>query len=225
MTELSRNVRLVLVDDHPIFLAGMASLVSDTPGLDLTGQAMTGTAAYRVIKETCPDVAVIDIALPEITGTMLAAKLSTESSSVKLIILTAHEERAYIQQSIDAGVKGYVLKRSAAENLIHAIRAVVSGGFYLDPVLAGRFLSPSVRRVRDLGMNCGTPVQSSLTTREAEVLKFIALGYTNKEIAAMISVTMKSIETYKSRACEKLHLHARTQIVRYAAIQGWLNLA
>jgi DNA-binding NarL/FixJ family response regulator len=149
--------------------------------------------------------------MPELNGIVLSRRLAKEAASVKILILTLHEDRAYLRQAIDAGVCGYVLKRSAAEGLVRAIRAVVTGGLYVDPAIANRLFDSTSRQ--------GTGPRSG----EGDVLKLVALGYTNKEIARQLDIGVKSVETYKSRGVEKLGLKTRAEIVRYASAQGWLS--
>jgi DNA-binding NarL/FixJ family response regulator len=133
------------------------------------------------------------------------------------MVLTLHEDRAYLKQALDAGVRGYVLKRSAAENLIHGIRAVLCGGLYVDPAIANRMFDDAPLRGRSV-----KGAMPELTGREAEVLKLAAHGLANKEIARRLDIGAKSVETYKARATEKLGLKTRAEIVRYASAQGWL---
>jgi DNA-binding NarL/FixJ family response regulator len=148
---------------------------------------------------------------------MLSRRVAEEMPSVRLLVLTLHEDRAYLRQALDAGVRGYVLKRGAAENLVQAIRAVVVGGLYVDPAIANGLLKVAPRRNGRL--DAGVP---DLTLREAEVLKLVALGFTNKEIAHRLDVSVKSAETYKARGVDKLGLKTRAALVRYASAQGWL---
>jgi len=138
---------------------------------------------------------------------------------VRLVVLTLHEDRAYLKQALDSGVRGYVLKRSAAENLVQAIRAVVIGGLYVDPAIAHRMFDATPRRA---GRGCETVAAADLTDRETDVLKQAALGFSNKDIARSLDIGIKSVETYKLRGAEKLGLKTRAEIVRYAAAQGWL---
>jgi DNA-binding NarL/FixJ family response regulator len=174
---VSANTRIVLADDHPIVLNGLRNLIKAECDLDLVGEAATGIEALRVIRETRPDVAVLDISMPELNGIMLSRRVTEEVPSVRLLVLTLHEDRAYLRQALDAGVRGYVLKRAAAENLVQAVRAVVAGGLYIDPAIANSMFKLAPRRSAR-PIDCGVP---DLTLREAEVLKLVALGFTNKE--------------------------------------------
>jgi DNA-binding NarL/FixJ family response regulator len=210
--------RIVLADDHPVVLNGLRNLIQAEDDLDLVGEASTGLAALKVIREQRPDVAVVDISMPELNGIMLSRRIAEEMPSIRLLVLTLHEDRAYLKQALEAGVLGYVLKRSAAENLVQAIRAVVIGALYVDPAIADRMSDPSPKRAGRLKEGGA----SGLTDREAEVLKLAALGFTNKEIACRLAIGVKSVETYKARGGEKLGLKTRAALVRYASAQGWL---
>lgn len=214
-----RSTKVVLADDHPIFLAGLRALILAEDGMELVGEASSGAAALHVIREKLPDVAVLDITMPGLDGIALARRLSKECPTVRVLILTLHENRSYFNQALQAGVRGYVLKRTAAETLLSAIRAVFVGGLYLDPAMARVFETRHGRTSRSAKMDG----QAELTEREREVLKLIALGQTNKEIARQFDVSVKTIETYKHRGAEKLGLTTRAEIVRYASAQGWLS--
>jgi DNA-binding NarL/FixJ family response regulator len=216
---MSVKLRVVLADDHPIVLDGLRGLIAAQEDLELVGEATNGLAALRIIKDQKPDLAVIDISMPELNGIALGRRLAAELPAAKLLVLTLHEDRAYLKQALGAGIRGYILKRSAAENLIQAIRAVLTGGLYVDPAIAGQVFQSAARNA---GRSRGTPAALDLTEREAEVLKLVALGFTNKEIARRLDVSVKSIETYRARGSEKLEIKTRAELVRYAAAQGWL---
>jgi DNA-binding NarL/FixJ family response regulator len=215
---MSGKTRIILADDHPIVLNGLRNLVQAEADLDLVGEASSGAAALNLIRETTPDVAVIDISMPELNGIALTRRLANEMPSVRVLVLTLHEDLAFVRQAVQAGVRGYVLKRSAAECLIQAIHAVVAGGVYVDPAVANRMIGANQKRWRHTNA-----VGPDLTEREAGVLKLVALGFTNKEIARQLDVGVKSIETYKARGAAKLGLKTRAELVRYASGQGWLT--
>jgi len=213
------KTRIILSDDHPIVLAGLRNLIEAADDLELVGEATDGLAAFRLIREVQPDIAVVDISMPALNGIRLARRVAEEVPSVRVMMLTLHEDRAYLKQALEAGVRGYVLKRSAAENLIHAIRAVVVGGLYVDPAIVDRMFDGQCNRAARPGADTELP---QLTARETEVLRLSAVGFSNKEIAQQVDVGVKSIETYKARGLEKLGLKTRAELVRYAAAQGWL---
>jgi DNA-binding NarL/FixJ family response regulator len=215
------KTRIVLADDHPIVLDGLRNLVRAEPDFELVGEAAGGLAALKVIRDKRPDVAVLDISMPEINGIVLSRRLAGEMPGLRLLVLTLHEDRAYLNQALEAGVRGYVLKRSAVENLVHAIRAVMVGGTYVDPAIAGRVFDSKRANTKPSANKSAAP---ALTDREAAVLKMAAQGFTNKEIASRLDVGVKSVETYKARGLEKLGLRTRAELVRYASAQGWLEL-
>jgi DNA-binding NarL/FixJ family response regulator len=217
---VTEKIRIVLADDHPIVLDGLRNLIRAEPDFALVGEAASGLGALKIIREQRPDVAVFDISMPELNGIVLSRRLAGEMPALRLLILTLHEDRAYLNQALEAGVRGYVLKRSAVENLVQAIRAVLVGGLYIDPAIVGRVFESKQINKR-LAARKG--VAPALTDREADVLKMAALGFTNKEIASRLDVGVKSIETYKARGLEKLGLKTRAELVRYASGQGWLD--
>jgi DNA-binding NarL/FixJ family response regulator len=217
---VTEKTRIVLADDHPIVLDGLRNLIRAEPDFELVGEAASGLSALKIIREQHPDVAVLDISMPELNGIVLSRRLAGEMPALRLLILTLHEDRAYLNQALEAGVRGYVLKRSAVENLVQAIRAVLVGGLYIDPAIVGRVFESKQINKRQAARKGVAP---ALTDREADVLKMAALGFTNKEIASRLDVGVKSIETYKARGLEKLGLKTRAELVRYASGQGWLD--
>ena len=217
---MTEKIRIVLADDHPIVLDGLRNLIRAESDLELVGEATSGLSALKIIREQRPDVAVLDISMPELNGIVLSRRLAGEMPALRLLVLTLHEDRAYLNQALEAGVRGYVLKRSAVENLVQAIRAVLVGGLYIDPAIVGRVFESKQINKR---LAARKSVAPALTDREADVLKMAALGFTNKEIASRLDVGVKSIETYKARGLEKLGLKTRAELVRYASGQGWLD--
>jgi DNA-binding NarL/FixJ family response regulator len=217
---MTGKIRIVLADDHPIVLDGLRNLIRAEPDFELVGEAASGLSALKIIREQRPDVAVLDISMPELNGILLSRRLAGEMPALKLLVLTLHEDRAYLNQALEAGVRGYVLKRSAVENLVQAVRAVMVGGLYIDPAIVGRVFESKQINKR---LSARKGVSPALTDREADVLKMAALGFTNKEIASRLDVGVKSIETYKARGLEKLGLKTRAELVRYASGQGWLD--
>ena len=212
-------IRILIVDDHPVVLAGLNALIGADPDFLIVGEARDGRTALRMALELAPDVVVLDISLPEIHGIELVAALRAELPQVHLLILTVHEAIVYVRQLLERGVDGYLLKRSAADELPRAIHAVATGGLYLDPSIAGKVvgaLAPSA-----------APVESNqtekLSEREAYVLRLIASGYSNKEISSRLSISMNTVKSYKVRAMEKLGLSNLVEVVRYAAQQEWLR--
>ncbi|WP_342642042.1 response regulator transcription factor [Rhodoligotrophos ferricapiens] len=217
---MTTPIRTVIVDDHPVVVAGARALLATSDEIICVGDAGTGADALALIDQTNPDVAILDISLPDINGLQLTERILGEHSSTRIVIMTLYHTRSYVQRALQAGAKGYVQKCSAGENLLQAVRSVMLGGLFFDPPTALEMTSSAVESTPTNGKASGVV---ELTPREQDVLRMVALGYSNKEIAARANISIKSIETYKARATEKLQLHSRAQIVRYAIAQGWLN--
>lgn len=212
-------LRIFLADDHIVMREGLKSLVNAQSDMNVIGEADNGRTALLKAKELNPDIVVMDISMPEMNGIQATERLKHACQNIKVLILTAHDDTGYLRQLLEAGASGYVLKRVAAEELINAIRVVVAGGVYLDPTLAGKVVSGYVgtRRLR------GAPQCNKLSERETEVLRLVAWGYTNKEIASYLNLSVKTVETHKGNLMEKLDLKSRVEMVRYALRQGWLR--
>jgi DNA-binding NarL/FixJ family response regulator len=213
------ELRIVLADDHEVVRTGMRSLLDSTPGMTVVGEARDGAEAIARAAELRPDVMVMDVSMPVMDGAAATEQLSREHPDVKVLVLTAHDDRAHLARLLEAGAAGFVLKRAAADELVRAIRAVAAGGTYVDPLLAGHLLRGRARAA------AADPsvVTDPLSEREEEVLRRIAWGESNKEIAARLGISTKTVETYKARITEKLGLRSRTEMVRYALERGWLS--
>ena len=225
MTEVEREhesaamLRVVLADDHAVVREGLKALINGQPDMSVVGEAADGEAACLTTQALSPDVLVIDLSMPRLGGAEATARVRRECPDVKVLALTVHEERVYLTQLLRAGASGYVLKRAAAGELVRAIRAVASGAIYIDPAMAGSL----VEGYLDGQELAAQPARGPLSDRERDVLTRIAQGFSNKEIAAALGLSVKTVETYKGRMVEKLGLRSRVDIVRYAAQQGWLS--
>ncbi|MEA2176358.1 MAG: hypothetical protein QOD00_3950 [Blastocatellia bacterium] len=213
------KLRVFLADDHAVVREGLKSLVNAQPDMHVIGEAENGRAALSEASELLPDVVVMDVSMPELNGIDATGRLKQQCPQVKVLVLTMHEDKGYLRQLLKAGACGYVLKRAVAAELIHAIRTVAAGGVYLDPALTGKVIGSYIRRrsVED------ELRKTDLSERETEVLQLVAWGYSNKEMAHKLDISMRTVETYKARLMEKLEFHSRTDIVRYALHQGWLQ--
>lgn len=213
------KLRVMLADDHETVREGLKLLVNGQDDMEVIGEAGDGLEAVEHARALLPDVLVMDISMPRLNGLKATEKLKEVCPQVKVLTLSRHADDGYIQQLLRAGASGYVLKQSASSELIHAIRAVAAGGKYLDPKLAAKIMDTFSGRA---GALRGEP-KSSLSDRETEVLRHIALGYSNKEIAARLSLSVKTIEVHKANAMRKLNITSRIDLVRYAMFQGWLQ--
>lgn len=214
-----KKIRVLLADDHAIIREGLKTMINAQHDMTVVGEAENGRAALQRANELHPDVLVLDVSMPEATGAQVTERLTRSQPSVKVLALTIHDDKGYLRQLLKAGAVGYVLKRAAAEELIHALRTVASGGTYIDPSLADRVVGGYLRAHSATGQLR----HDGLSDREVDVLRLIAWGYSNKEIAGQLDISIRTVETYKTRLMDKLELHGRSEIVRYALQQGWLK--
>jgi DNA-binding NarL/FixJ family response regulator len=215
------TLRVLLVDDHPLVRGGLKALLESETDMSVVGEAEDGYSAISEAERLEPDVVVMDVSLPKLGGAEATQQIKKKRPEVKVLVLTALEERAYLPILLDAGASGYILKRAASSDLPRAIHAIAEGGLYLDPSMAAQVLPNAPRRSRSGEFVTGF----ELSEREAEVLRLIAQGHGSKEIATKLAVSARTIETYKTRAMEKLKLKNRADIVRYAMHRGWLQLS
>jgi DNA-binding NarL/FixJ family response regulator len=213
------ELRVFLADDHAVVREGLKALINAQTGMTVVGEAADGLSACEQIPSLRPDVVVMDVSMPGLSGSLATERLRRECPEVRVLALTVHEDKGYIRQLLAAGVAGYVLKRGAPEELIRAIQVVAAGGAYLDPVVAAKVVG-FVRRSPGEGT---ATVGAPLSEREEEVARQTAGGHSNKEIAAQMNLSVKTVETYRARAMEKLGLGGRADLVRYAVQQGWLR--
>jgi DNA-binding NarL/FixJ family response regulator len=218
MPDTGARLRILLADDHATVRHGLKLLIDGEPDMKVVGEASDGNEVVRQARELKPDVVVMDISMPGMNGLAATRALKKIQPHAVVVTLTRHADDAYLQELLRAGVAGYVLKRSAPAELLHAIRRTAAGGQYLDSTLTARVTAGFV------GNEGGAKkVPSGLTDREAAVLRLIASGYSNKEIAAKLSLSVKTIEAHKANAMRKLDLTGRIDIVKYAILQGWLD--
>ena len=213
------KLRIFLADDHMVVREGLKSLVNAQPDMHVVGEAEDGGAAWRSACELVPDVVVMDVSMPEMSGAEATERLRRDCPRVKVLALTVYEDRGYLRRMLDAGASGYVLKRAVTDELVRAIRTVAAGGSYVDPTLAGSLVSSYFNQDTAEGQ---APA-GELSERESQVLRLIAWGYSNKEIGWKLNISSKTVDTYKLRLMEKLNLRSRTDIVRYALRQGLLQ--
>jgi DNA-binding NarL/FixJ family response regulator len=218
MADRTHPLRVLLADDHVTVRQGLKLLIDSEPDMDVVGEAGDGSEAVQKARELDPDVVVMDISMPGMNGLAATRALKTIQPDARIVTLTRHADQAYLQELLRAGVSGYVLKRSAPTELLHAIRAAAAGGQYLDTTLTAQFTAGLAGKDGAVKMPA-----TALTEREAAVLRLIASGYSNKEIAAQLSLSVKTVEAHKANSMRKLGLTGRIDIVKYAILQGWLD--
>jgi len=211
-------IRVLLADDHSIVRAGLRRLVEDAGDMVVVAEAADGREAIKKVRECPPDVAVIDLSMPGMDGLEVVGRLLSHDPKLPVLILTMHEEEQYVVRAIEAGAMGYVTKRSAAEQLLQAIRKVHAGG---------RFLSESASEALATRMAKGAAARSpldTLSTREIQVLRGLALGKSNREIAETYHISTKTIDTYRARLLRKLNLRNNAELTRFAIQNGIVEL-
>ena len=214
-----KPIRVLLVDDHRLVREGLVLLVNSQRDMHVVAEAADGREAREKARTVKPTVAVLDLSMPGMNGLEAAQALQRDCPQVRVLVLSMHDDESYLRKVVQAKAAGYVLKRAAGEELLDAIRKVASGGSYFDTGLATKALYEQLANQTALASKHRT----GLTEKEETMLRLIAWGYTNKEIAGKLSLSPKTVEAYKSRFGRKLGLHGRAEIVRYASRRGWLN--
>jgi DNA-binding NarL/FixJ family response regulator len=215
------KLRILVVEDHAMVREGLKGLIEAQPDMEVVGEASNGRAAVQYAAELLPQIVLMDISMPDMNGLQATKQIKKKCPSVKVLTLTRHTDKGYLQELLRAGASGYVLKQSESSELMRSIRAVGAGNKYLDPAVTENLLGDySKRLARDGGEG-----KSELTDRESEVLRLIAWGHSNKEIAGRLGLSVKTVEVHKANAMNKLNMRSRIDIVRFALFQGWLNEA
>ena len=212
------TLRIVLAEDHKVMREGLRMVLDRESDLEVVGEADDGVTAIQLTRELRPDVVVMDLSMPGLDGLKATEALRTTVADSRILILTRHAEGSYVQRLLAAGASGYVLKQSAAEELVRAIRRVAAGQKYLDPAITDQAIGNVTT-----GSRGATGSARHLSRREQDVLRFVALGFLTKEIAARLDISIKTVETHKANAMIKVGLKNRIDIVRYAMLQGWLH--
>lgn len=206
------KIRILLADDHTILREGIRSLIEGERDMVVVGEAADGHAAIRLAGQTQPDIVLMDIAMPLLNGLDATRQIKKNNSNVKILILTMHENEEYIRQILAAGAMGYILKDAAARELLGAIRSVNKGEMVLSPAIT-RLVVADYLRWGDLQPEDD---ESGLSPREREVLQLIAEGYTNRQIAEILSISIKTVQTHRLNLMRKLDLHDRGDLIKYA---------
>jgi two-component system response regulator NreC len=206
------RIRVLLADDHTILRDGIRSLLEDQPDMLVVGEAEDGHAAVRMACELKPDVVLMDIAMPLLNGLEAARRIKRDCPQARVLILSMHENEEYIRQALASGAMGYILKDAAAHDLLGAIRSVHAGEAVLSPAIT-RLVIEDYLRWGDLG---AADLTNGLSPREREVLQLIAEGYTNKQIAEILSISIKTVQAHRANIMSKLDLHDRSELIKYA---------
>jgi len=208
--------RIVLADDHVLFRQGIRKIISDAPGLQVVGEATEGTEAIALIKELRPDLAIVDIGLPNMSGIEVAREIRKVLPQVKILILTMHKNREYLYHAIATGAQGYLLKEDSDEEFFAAIETIRNGGLYVSKPMSV-FLP---RGISSLLMTKERTIPEPLTMREREILKLISEGRTNSKIAVLFNISVRTVETHRANIMEKLGVKNTAELVRHAVQNG-----
>lgn len=206
-------LRILLIDDHTVLRTGLRMLLQTQPDMDVVGEAGDGEEGLRAIRSLQPDLVILDLSMPGLGGLELLPHILAEQPELKVVILTMHDDAEFVRSALTLGARAYVLKRAADTELLTAMRAVARGETYVYPSLAARLIPLAAeRQSREAG--------ARLSAREQEVLALIARGHTQQEIADLLCLSVKTVETHKARITEKLQLRTRAELVRYAITNG-----
>jgi DNA-binding NarL/FixJ family response regulator len=217
VTDIDRRIRIVLAEDHTTVRQALKLLLDGQDDMQVVAEASDGAMAVQRTGELQPDVVVMDLSMPRMNGLMAARTLKELHPAIAIVVLTRYSDDAYLQELLRAGASGYVLKQSPSAELLNAIRASAAGKQYLDSAVTSQVTGK-------LGMaDAKSRRAHGVTDREAEVLRLIALGHSNKEIASRLDLSVKTIEVHKANAMRKLDFRGRIDIVRFAILQGWLQ--
>ena len=215
---MSSKIRILLAEDHETVREGLKMIIDTQSDMETVGVAGNGEMAVALAQQLKPDIVVMDISMPGLNGSRATKRIIKSHPKVGIVALTRHKESGYVHELLRAGAAGYVLKQSAPEEFLRAIRAVKEGKSYLDPAVTAGVLKDFTGRQLAHAKNL-----VDLTEREAEVLRLIAAGYSNKEIAGQLQVSVKTVEAHKANSMKKLNFTSRTEIVNYALLRGWLG--
>lgn len=217
---MNQKRRILLADDHAILRSGLRFMLSSHPDIEVIGEASTGAETLKLCEALKPDLILLDLSMPGISGLEILPALRRSSPSVKILVLTMHDDKHYMNQALQNGASGYVLKKAADTELITAIQAVLSGEIYIHHPMMRSLLEDVLPGMTTVNQGDGW---DSLSEREQEVLRFVALGYTSAEIADRLVLSPKTIETYRARGMEKLGLRNRAALVHFALNRGLIS--
>jgi two-component system response regulator NreC len=212
-------VRILLAEDHAILREGICSLLGSVPDLEVVGEAEDGLKALAQAKQLQPDLAIIDLSLPLMNGTEAIRQIKLRDPDTKVIVLTVHKSDEHVRAALHAGAEGYLLKDDTYQDLLTGIRSVVAGGTYLSPKICGKVVNGYLGQASSRG--AGVP-WDTLTDREREVVKLVAEGYKNREIAEHLCVSLKTVEKHRANVMRKLDLHSAAGLTAYAFENGLL---
>lgn len=213
------KTRILLADDHPVFRSGLKHILATESDYHVVGEANNGQEAVNQALQTIPDIIIMDISMPEMDGIEATRKIKAKLPDIKILILTMYSDEAFLKEGLDAGASGYVLKRAVDTELVHAISVIMEGEHYIYPTLIPKMYKQAEQHLSDQELE----PDITFSQREKEVLKYIALGYTQKEISNELYISIKTVDTYKSRVMDKIGSKKKSALVRYALKHGVIS--
>jgi DNA-binding NarL/FixJ family response regulator len=216
LPEETASIQILLADDHAVLRAGLKLLLDGEPDMRVIGEAADGAAVLPLSEACQPDLVLLDLAMPRLGGLDILPLLQKHVPLARVLILTMHDDEGYLRQALQEGTSGYVLKKAADVELLSAIRAVMRGEVYIHPAMTRPLLGDVMPESTLAKASTGEEFWATLSDREQEVLQLVSLGYTNREIADRLSLSVKTVETYRARGMDKLQLRSRAALVRFA---------
>lgn len=216
------KIRLLLADDHAVLRAGLKTLFNAQPDIEVIAEAADGEETVKKSLEHRPDIVLMDITMPRLNGMEATRQIKLQNPEIKILVLTMHEDENYLYQMLHAGADGYIPKKAADTELLDAIRATHRGEHFIHSSMTSGFVTEM--RAKEVANLSERRVDGILSHREGEVLQLLAMGYTNQQIADKLFLSVKTVQTYKARLQEKLGLHGRAELVRYAIQNGLLDM-
>ncbi|MEJ2599886.1 MAG: response regulator transcription factor [Anaerolineales bacterium] len=216
---MTQKIRIFLADDHAVLRTGLKMFINSQPDMICVGEAGDGASTLELARSLRPDLLLLDLSMPGLGGLDTLPEICRQIPTTRVLVLTMHTEEDYLHQALSQGAVGYVLKQAVDQELLSAIRAAMRGEIYIHPAMTRALLDQMISPTQQPDER----MEASLSEREREVLLWVARGYTNQEISNQLALSVKTVETYRSRATSKLGLKSRAALVRYAQQRGWLN--
>lgn len=216
---MKKNIRVLLVDDHAVLRAGLRLLLDAEADIEVVGEAEDGLTTLSLLDELSPDLLILDLTMPGLSGLETLQTIKQRRPFCKVLVLTMHNEESFMRRALSAGASGYVLKQADDQELLVALRAVFRGQIYVSPALTPALLKNLLPKEKV----DATDKINLLSEREEQVIRLVSQGYTSQEVAQQLHLAVTSVETYRSRATQKLGLQGRVELVQFALKQGWLK--
>lgn len=215
------KIKIILADDHTVLRKGLKSLLEQQDNFEIIGEAKDGHEAVKLVRDLAPDIAILDIGMPNMNGIIATENISAESPNTKVLALSMHSDHRFVTKMLQAGAKGYMLKDCAYEELVEAVNTIATGEIYISKAVSGLIIMDYINRMKEFS---NTGEQGRLTKREKEILQMIAEGNNTSEIGKFLSVSVKTVETHRKNIMDKLNIHNIAELTKYAVREGLTSL-